>query len=55
MAFFWTLVLALMVLMLWYYALRAAFQADSKQRRMAMKLIEEIESWFGNPEPRNHS
>jgi hypothetical protein len=46
MAFFWTLVLALMVLMLWWYALRAAFHADSKQRKMVNKVIEELESFF---------
>jgi hypothetical protein len=52
MAVFWNLVLATMVLMLWWYALRAAFVADSKQRKMAMKLIEEIEGFF-KTEPRN--
>ena len=51
MAFFWTLVLVLLVIMLWYHALRAAFQADSKQRRMAKKLIEEVESWFRSESP----
>jgi hypothetical protein len=55
MEFFWTLVLALIVCMLWWYALRAAFIADSRQRKMAMKLIEEIEGFFGNPEPHNKS
>jgi hypothetical protein len=46
MAFFWALVLAFLAGMLWYYALQAAFKADSRQRRMANKLIEEVESWF---------
>ena len=46
MAVFWNLVLATMILMLWYYALRAAFVADSKQHQMAKKLVEEIEGWF---------
>jgi hypothetical protein len=48
MVVFWTLVLAFLVSMTWYYALRAAFVADSRQRHMANKLIEEVESWFRN-------
>jgi hypothetical protein len=46
MAVFWNLVLATMVLMLWWYALRAAFHADSKQRKTMNKVIAEMESWF---------
>jgi hypothetical protein len=50
MAFFWALFLAFLAGMLWYYALRAAFVADSRQRHMANKLIEEVESWFRSTE-----
>jgi len=51
MAVFWNLVLATMILMLWYYALRAAFVADSKQRLISRKFIEEMESWFRSGTP----
>jgi hypothetical protein len=39
MAVFWNLVLAAMVLMLWLYALRAAFIADRRK-----KVFEKLEA-----------
>ena len=47
MGLFWLLLLAFLVCSLWWFALRAAFTADSKQRRMAKKLVEEIKSFLG--------
>ena len=44
MAVFWNLVLATMVLMLWYYALRAALIADRRE-----KLVKKLEGWV-NPD-----
>jgi hypothetical protein len=41
MAVFWNLVLAAMVLMLWYYALRAAFVADRRE-----KVTKKLEDMF---------
>jgi hypothetical protein len=38
-AVFWNLVLAIMVLMLWWYALRAAFIADRRK-----KVFEKLEA-----------
>jgi hypothetical protein len=45
MAFFWTLVLAAMVLMLWWYALRAAFIADRRK-----KVFEKLEAMLHGKE-----
>lgn len=47
MALFWLAVLAFVVCSAWWFALKAAFDADSKQRRMAKQLVEEIKSFLG--------
>jgi hypothetical protein len=41
MAFFWTIVLAVMVLMLWSYALRAAFTTDRRE-----KILRKLEAMY---------
>jgi hypothetical protein len=46
MAVFWNLVLATMVLMLWWYALRAAFVADRRE-----KVTKKLEGWLRNAKP----
>jgi len=47
-AFFWTILLASLVCVLWYHIAGAACIAESKTRRMTKKLIEEIEGWFSS-------
>lgn len=47
MALFWLLVLVFLAGSLWWFALRAAFDADSKQRRQAKQLVEEIKAFLG--------